>query len=90
MYVYGVNSGEAVYSRPIHGSKGWRHISSVPMKHVTASASDDIFATSRTGDVYRCSKSPYCDKLLAKACTIRHVNLAACTFSLSTIDFRWS
>ena len=58
VFVYGVNSGGAVYSRPIDGSKAWTRIPAraVAMKHVTASGSDDIFGTSRNGDVYRCSK----------------------------------
>lgn len=38
------------------GSKAWRHIPSVAMKHITVSGNDDVFATSRTGEVYRCSK----------------------------------
>ena len=31
-YVYGVNSGGAVYSRPIDGSKAWRRIPSIAMR----------------------------------------------------------
>lgn len=55
--VYGVNSGGTVYSTSIDGSKGWRHIHApARMKHVTASGKDEIFATSRQGDVYRCKK----------------------------------
>ena len=50
------NSGNVVYSRPIDGSKAWRRFPSVAMKHIMASGNDDIFSTSRTGDVYRCSK----------------------------------
>ena len=55
-YVYGVNSGGAVYSRSIDGSGDWRRIPSVAMKHITASGNDDVFATSRSGEVYRCRK----------------------------------
>ena len=56
-YVYGVNSGGAVFSRPIDASKGWRHIPApTQMNHVSASGKDDIFAVSRQGDIYRCSK----------------------------------
>ena len=56
-YVHGVNSGGHVYSMPIDASKGWRHIPApVRMNHVSVSGKDDIFATSREGDVYRCKK----------------------------------
>ena len=56
-FVYRVNSGSNVYSMPIDASKGWRHIPApVKMNHVSVSGKDDIFATSREGDVYRCKK----------------------------------
>ena len=53
--MYGVNKAGSVFSRPIDGSKMWRHIPSVPMKRITASGRD-VFAVSRKGAVYRCKK----------------------------------
>ena len=55
-YVYGVNKAGQVFTMPIDGSRGWRHIPAVPMNHITASGNDEVFATSRQGDVYRCKK----------------------------------
>ena len=54
-HVYEVNRHGQVFSAPIDGSKGWRHIpSSVAVNHVTASGNNELFAISRQGDTYRC------------------------------------
>ena len=55
-YVYGVNSQNNTWTRPVDGSGGWRQIPGRRLKHITASGKDDIFGISSSNDIYRCKK----------------------------------
>ena len=54
-YVYGVNSGNAIYTRPVDGSGTWRRIPG-SLKHVTASGRNEIFGVNNNNNLYRCKK----------------------------------
>ena len=55
-YVYGVNSANSVYARPVDGSGSWRQILGKQLKHVTASGADCIYGVDTSDYIYSCKK----------------------------------
>ena len=53
--MYGVNSNNRIYSRPVDGSGTWRLIPG-GLKHVTASGRNEIFGVNNAGQIWRCKK----------------------------------
>ena len=54
-YIYGVNSNDDIFTRPVDGSGSWRHIPG-KLKHVTASGREEIFGVNSADQIWRCKK----------------------------------
>ena len=54
-YVYGVNSINDIYSRPVDGSGNWRQIPG-KLIHISASGTDEVFGVNAAHTIYRCRK----------------------------------
>ena len=54
--VYGVNSANQVYVRPVDGSGSWRCIAGQKLKHVTASGATCIYGVDTQDMIYSCQK----------------------------------
>ena len=54
-YVYGVNSADNIYVRPVDGSGSWRQVPG-RLKHITASGKHEVFGINVHGYIYRCKK----------------------------------
>ena len=54
-YVYGVNSNNDIFSRPIDGSGSWCHIPG-KLTDVTASGYREIYGVNAAGNIFRCPK----------------------------------
>ena len=55
-YVYGVNSGNDVFTRPVDGSGSWRLIPGLKLKYVTASGASNIYGVNAQDYIYSCQK----------------------------------
>ena len=53
--MYGVNSQNQIYTRPVDGSGAWRKIPG-EAKYITASGVYDVFAVDCSDNIYRCRK----------------------------------
>ena len=53
--MYVVNTANSIFSAPVDGSQGWRHIPG-SLKYVTASGIYDIYGVSVHNNVFRCKK----------------------------------
>lgn len=53
--VYGVNSNNYIFARPVDGSGNWRHIPGT-LKHISASGTYDVYGVNRHDVIFRCRK----------------------------------
>ena len=54
-FVWGVNSLDNIFKRPIDGSGSWKHISG-SLKHVSASGNGWIWGVDSSDNIYKCKK----------------------------------
>ncbi len=53
--VWGVNSAEVIYKRPVDGSGAWTKVSG-NLKHVSASGNGYVWGVSKYNNIYKCKK----------------------------------
>lgn len=63
-YVYGVNSANGVFTRPVDASEPWRYIPGKQLKYVTASSADSIYGVDASDFIYSCKKPCIGDYML--------------------------
>ena len=55
-YLYGVNGAQDVYTRPVDGSSGWRHVPGKKLKYITAGGFNEIFGIDSNNHLWRSQK----------------------------------